>query len=56
MEGLYTTSAVIRSTEIAISLQKSGKQSQVKHYLNGKKKDASSWYWMVTTGVLHYIA
>lgn len=44
MEALYTTLAVIRSTEIAISLQKSDKQSQVKCYLNGKKKDASSLY------------
>lgn len=39
-----TTLAVIRPREIAVSLQKSDKQSQEKCYLNGNKKDASSQY------------
>ena len=56
MEALYATLAVIRSTEIAISLQKSDKQLQVKCYLNGKKRDASSRYWIVTNGALYYLA
>lgn len=50
VEALYAAWSVIRFTEISVFLQNSDEHSQAPCCLTGKKKDASSQYWMITNG------